>query len=371
MNKFYQKLQKYDWDNILNQIYSRTENDVKQALAKERLTIHDFQALISPAAEPYLELMAQKSMQITQKRFGKTIQMYIPLYISNACTNSCVYCGFNRNNKFDRTILALNEIMEEAAIIKNMGFKHILLVTGEDEKHCGASYIKEIIEELNQDFSHISIEVQPLASSEYKKMKEYGLNTVYIYQETYNEQQYPEYHPDGKKADFQYRLSTPERIGEAGVHKTGLGCLLGLEDWRTDSFFTALHLQFLEKHYWKTKYCISFPRLRPHVGAFQPKHPVTEKNLLQLICAYRLFNEYVEISLSTRESPKFRDHMLKLGITSFSAGSKTNPGGYANDEGHLEQFAVHDSRHPSEIAEMIQQNGYEVVWKDWDYYMQL
>ncbi|MFW6223215.1 MAG: radical SAM protein, partial [Bacteroidota bacterium] len=184
MNKFYQELQKYDWDNILNQIYSRTENDVKQALAKERLTIHDFQALISPAAEPYLELMAQKSMQITQKRFGKTIQMYIPLYISNACTNSCVYCGFNRNNKFDRTILALNEIMEEAAIIKNMGFKHILLVTGEDEKHCGASYIKEIIEELNQDFSHISIEVQPLASSEYKKMKEYGLNTVYIYQET-------------------------------------------------------------------------------------------------------------------------------------------------------------------------------------------
>ncbi|WP_282014247.1 2-iminoacetate synthase ThiH [Marinifilum flexuosum] len=368
---FYNEIQKYNWDEVKNQIYSKTEADVKQALEKEKIDLNDFQALISPAASAYLETMAQKSMQLTQKRFGKCIQMYIPLYISNSCTNTCVYCGFNHKNKFDRKILKSEEIKQEAKEIKKLGFEHILLVSGEDQKNCGCDYIGEMMDNIKDQFSLISLEAQPLSTDEYKKLTHKGLNTVYIYQETYNESNYRKYHPAGKKSNYQYRLETPDRLGQAGVHKVGLGCLLGLEDWRVDTFFTALHLQYLEKTYWKSKYSISFPRLRPHAGGFQPNYETTQKDLVQLITAYRLFNHHVEISLSTRESENFRDNMLQLGATSFSAGSKTNPGGYSNKEESLEQFSINDDRSPSEIAEMIQSKGYEVVWKDWDNFMQL
>ncbi|MCY1636099.1 2-iminoacetate synthase ThiH [Marinifilum sp. D737] len=368
---FYNEIQKYNWDEVKNQIYSKTEADVKHALEKEKIDLNDFQALISPAASAYLETMAQKSMQLTQKRFGKCIQMYIPLYISNSCTNTCVYCGFNHKNKFDRKILKSEEMRQEAKEIKKLGFEHILLVSGEDQKNCGCDYIGEMMDSIKDQFSLISLEAQPLSTDEYKKLTHKGLNTVYIYQETYNELNYKKYHPAGKKSNYQYRLETPDRLGQAGVHKVGLGCLLGLEDWRVDTFFTALHLQYLERNYWKSKYSISFPRLRPHAGGFQPNYETTQKDLVQLITAYRLFNHHVEISLSTRESEKFRDNMLQLGATSFSAGSKTNPGGYSNKEESLEQFSINDDRSPSEIAEMIQSKGYEVVWKDWDNFMQL
>lgn len=367
---FYEEIQKYSWEQAEKQIYAKTASDVKHALAKQKLNIDDFQALISPAAEPYLELMAQKSMQLTQKRFGKTIQFYVPMYLSNVCTNTCVYCGFNHNNDFERTILTKEQVLSEANELRELGFEHLLLVTGESTKHCGVDYIKEMMEALSDKFSLISIEVQPLETDEYKELARFGLNTVYIYQETYNQANYKKYHPSGKKSNYQYRLETPDRLGKAGIHRIGLGCLLGLEDWRVDSFYTALHLQYLERKYWQTKYSVSFPRLRPHAGSFEPNYKNNQRNLLQIICAYRLFNEHVELSLSTREEPAFRDNMLKLGVTSFSAGSKTNPGGYASEEDTLEQFSVHDDRSPKEIAEVVKAKGYEVIWKDWDSYMQ-
>lgn len=368
---FYNEIQKYNWDEIKEQIYNKTEVDVERALNKERIDLNDFQALISPAGSSYLEQIAQKSMELTQKRFGKCMQMYIPLYISNSCTNTCVYCGFNHKNKFDRKILNQNEIKQEAKEIKKLGFEHVLLVSGEDQLKCGADYIEKMMEAIKDDFALISLEAQPLKTEEYKTLSKKGLNTVYIYQETYNESNYRNYHPSGKKSNYQYRLETPDRLGKAGVHKVGLGCLLGLEDWRVDTFYTALHLQYLEKNYWKSKYSISFPRLRPHTGGFQPNFETSQRDLLQLIGAYRLFNHHVEISLSTRESEKFRDNAMKLGATSFSAGSKTNPGGYSNAEESLEQFSINDDRSPSDIAKMIQNNGYEVIWKDWDNFMQL
>ena len=367
---FYSEIKKYNWKEVSEQIYSKTEADVKLALSKVKPDLNDFQALLSPAAEKYLGLMLQKSMQITQKRFGKTIQLYIPLYLSNACNNTCVYCGFNHKNDFQRTILTKEEVLKEAKAIKEQGFEHILLVTGEDSKQCGVEYIKDMMDALRKDFALVSIEVQPLKVDEYQSLIESGLNTVYIYQETYNENNYRVYHPAGKKSDYQHRIETPDRLGQAGVHKIGLGCLLGLEDWRVDSFYTALHLSYLEKKYWQSKYSISFPRLRPHAGSFQSKYRAGQKNLVQLISAYRLFNEHVELSLSTREDSKFRDNMLKLGVTAFSAGSKTNPGGYSSEEETLEQFSVHDNREPYEIASMVKAKGYEVVWKDWDYFMQ-
>jgi 2-iminoacetate synthase len=368
---FYQEIQKHSWANTTRQIYEKTSRDVKRALWKNKLNLDDFQALISPAAAPYLELIARKSRQITQKRFGKTMQLYIPLYLSNACTNNCVYCGFNHNNDIERTTLSKEDVLAEAEAIKKLGFEHILLVTGEDNRVCGVDYLQEMMEVLKDKFSQISLEVQPLNMNEYKHLTHSGLNTVYVYQETYHEANYQTYHPGGRKSNYKHRLETPDRIGEAGVHKIGLGCLLGLEDWRTDSFFTAMHLSYLEKHYWQTRYSISFPRLRPHAGTFEPNSTTSQKDLVQLICAYRLFNEQVELSLSTREDAAFRDNMLSLGVTSLSAGSKTNPGGYSVKQESLEQFSVDDNRPSAEIVKMIRKYGYEVVWKDWDSFMQL
>jgi 2-iminoacetate synthase len=241
----------------------------------------------------------------------------------------------------------------------------------------GVSYLANAVKLLRPHFSNISIEVQPLEEDEYKQLISLGVHSVLVYQETYNRERYAEYHTKGKKSNFSYRIETPERLGRAEVHKIGLGALIGLDDWRTDSFFTAMHLDYLEKKFWQTKYSISFPRLRPHTSPRPEGHPspagegkgvrcMTDKELTQLICAYRIFDEEVELSLSTRESPAFRDNIIKLGITSISAGSKTNPGGYASAPESLEQFEIHDERTPQEIAAMIREKGYEAVWKDWD-----
>jgi 2-iminoacetate synthase len=210
------------------------------------------------------------------------------------------------------------------------------------------------------------MEVQPLDVEDYSTLTCYGLNTVLVYQETYHKEDYRKHHPKGKKSNFRYRLETPDRLGQAGIHKMGLGVLIGLEDWRTDSFFTALHLNYLEKRYWQSKYSLSFPRLRPFSGGLEPKVEMNDRELVQLICAYRLFNEEVELSISTRESANFRNNIIKLGVTSMSAGSKTNPGGYSVAPESLEQFEISDERSPKEMANVIREQGYEPVWKDWD-----
>jgi 2-iminoacetate synthase len=329
-------------------------------------------ALIAPAATPYLEQMAVLSRKYTQQRFGKTIQFYVPLYLTNSCTNHCVYCGFNYNNKIKRIILTDEQILREVEAIRQIGdFQHILLVTGENPRDAGVDYIENAIRLVKPYFSSIAIEVQPLAEEDYKRLTAMGLNAVYCYQETYHRQNYKTYHPKGMKSKFDWRLDTFDRMGKAGVHKIGLGVLIGLEDWRTDVTMMALHLRYLQKTYWQTKYSISFPRMRPHAGeAFQPGRVMTDRELAQLIFAFRLFDHDVELALSTRENRQFRDHMTTLGITSLSAGSKTDPGGYAVYEKELEQFAVSDDRHPDEVLRAVKEQGYEVVWKDWDLSLQ-
>ncbi|WP_136799708.1 2-iminoacetate synthase ThiH [Desulfosediminicola ganghwensis] len=363
---FYDELIRHDWQATSDSIVAKTESDVRGALAKERLGLDDFKALISPAAAPFLEEMAQRSMQLTQKRFGKTIQLYIPLYLSNYCTNGCVYCGFNCKTAIGRKKLNMEEIRQEIEAIKKLGYSHILLVSGEAPQVADADYFLKVLREIGDDFSQLAIEVQPLQQHEYEKLAAAGLNFVCIYQETYNREKYGEYHPFGSKADFRYRLETPDRLGRARIHKIGLACLLGLEDWRTDSFFTAMHLHYLEKTYWRTRYSISLPRLQPHAGGYEANHPINDRQMVQLICAYRLFAPEMEISISTREGRRFRDNVVRLGATSFSAGSSTEPGGYANPGGELEQFTIDDDRSPAEVAEMIRAQGYEPVWKDWD-----
>ena len=370
METFNNIINQYDWNATQKSILSKSSRDVEEALSNPHKDMEDFKSLLSPAAIPYLEQMAKLSRQLTLKRFGKTIQLYIPLYLSNVCENECLYCGYNRANAIKRITLTDEEILKEIEIIKSFGFRHILLVTGES-RYAGVEYLNHVLQLIRSHFSLISIEVQPLEQKEYELLISSGLNSVYLYQETYNRIHYKNYHLFGKKTDFDFRLDTYERLGRSGVHKIGLGVLLGLEDWRTDSFFTALHLKYLQKRYWKTKYSVSFPRLRPHSGNFEPNCTMTERELLQLICAYRIFDEYVELSLSTRESEKFRNHAFTLGITAMSAGSKTEPGGYAIHSNALKQFEPDDNRSPAEIKELILSQGYEAVWKDWDVYMQM
>jgi 2-iminoacetate synthase len=367
MKSFNDIFQAHNWDDTKQSIYTKTSDDVLKALSAGKRTLEDFKALVSPAAAPYLEQMARISQQLTLKRFGKTIQMYVPLYLSNECNNICTYCGFSYDNKLRRKTLSPIEIMQEVAVIKDMGYDHVLLVTGEANQTVHVDYFKKVLELIRPHFAHVSMEVQPLDLDDYQALTPYGLNTVLVYQETYHQDDYKKHHPRGKKSNFQYRLETPDRLGQAGIHKMGLGVLIGLEDWRTDCFFTALHLNYLEKQYWQSKYSLSFPRLRPFSGGLEPKVEMSDRELVQLICAYRIFNEEVELSISTRESPNFRNNIIKLGITAMSAGSKTNPGGYAVEPESLEQFEISDDRSPAEIARTIRAQGYEPVWKDWDH----
>ena len=366
MPDFKELFDSYSWEHVKESIYAKTAADVELALQPRKKTLEDFKALISPASAAYLEPMAQLSRQITRKRFGNTMQMYVPLYLSNECQNICTYCGFSLDNKVRRKTLSETEILQEVQAIKALGYDHVLLVTGEANNTVHVEYFKKALELIRPHFSHISMEVQPLEQHEYEELIPFGLNTVLVYQETYHRADYKLHHPKGKKSNFDYRLDTPDRLGKAGIHKMGLGVLIGLEDWRTDSFFTALHLNYLERTYWQTKYSISFPRLRPCSGGLPPKVEMSDRELVQLICAYRICNEEVELSISTRESETFRNNIIKLGITSISAGSKTNPGGYAVAPETLEQFEISDERSPMQIADMLQKQGYEAVWKDWD-----
>lgn len=363
---FKQLFETRDWEDQKKAIYSKTSADVERALASKKRTPEDFKALLSPAASAYLEQMATLSHELTMKRFGKTIQMYAPLYLSNECNNICTYCGFSLDNKVKRKTLTDEEILQEASYLKSQGFNHVLLVTGEANHTVHTAYIKHAVELISEHFSHISIEVQPLETDEYKILHDAGVYSVLVYQETYHKDVYKHYHPKGKKSNFDYRLETPDRIGPAGIHKIGLGILLGLEDWRVDSFFCGLHLEYLQKAYWQTKYSISFPRMRPAEGIIEPNVIVTDKELVQLLCAYRLFQEDVELSISTRESEHLRNHIIPLGVTSMSAGSKTNPGGYTVEPESLEQFEICDNRSAKEISALIRQSGYEPVYKDWD-----
>lgn len=358
--------EKYQWDEIKEKLEKVTLHEVENSLQRKNKTIEDFLNFLSPAAAEKLESMAKITQQLTQKRFGKTIQLYAPLYLSNECQNICTYCGFSLDNSIKRKTLSDTELMIEATVLKSMGVNHILLVSGEAHKKVGIDYFMNAVRLLKPHFANISIEVQPLSEYEYRLLHDAGVHAVLVYQETYHQEVYKEYHPKGKKSNFDFRLETPDRIGNAGIHKMGLGVLLGLEDWRIDSFFNALHIEYLQKQYWKSRFSVSFPRLRPAEGIIEPNFMMSDKDLLQLICAYRIWNEDLEISISTRENEKFRNNIISLGATAMSAGSKTNPGGYSVDKESLEQFETSDDRSMEEMKKIIKKAGYDPVMKDWD-----
>jgi len=365
---FNEELAKISWEQTTKDIYSKTDTDVRRALAKESLNIEDFKALISPAAEPYLETMAQLSRKYTLERFGKTMSLYIPLYLTNSCTNSCIYCGFHIANKMARTILTEDEMVAEYKAIKLLGpFESLLLVTGENPAKAGVEYLAKALDLAKPYFSTLQIEVMPLEVEEYSELKSHGLNGVICFQETYNRERYKIYHPRGMKSNFEWRVNAFDRMGQAGVHKIGMGVLVGLEEWRTDVTMLAQHMRYLQKNYWQTKYSMNFPRMRPSEnGGFQPNVVMSDREYAQLIFATRIFDHDVDISASTREPQFIRDNMATLGVTTMSAGSKTEPGGYFSYPQALEQFHVSDERTAIEVAARLRELGREPIWKDWD-----
>lgn len=365
-NQFSDGVTSLDWQATGQRISAKTEQDVRRALAKPRLQYEDFMALVSPAAEPFLPEIVAKSQQLTRQRFGHGMGVFAPLYLSNTCANECSYCGFSMSNPIKRLTLSETNVSDEVKALKAKGFDNLLLVTGETSK-VSMPYFKKMLPLITPHFSHLSMEVQPLTVTDYKELRQFGLDAVLVYQETYNKITYAKHHTKGKKADFNFRLDAPDRLGKSHMHKIGLGVLLGLDDWRTDSVFLAHHLRHLQKHYWRSRFSISFPRIRPCEGGIQVKSEITDKQLIQLVCAWRLFDEDLELTLSTRESAYFRDHVLPIGFTSMSAESKTQPGGYSEgSKDALEQFEISDDRSIDEIGTLIKSHGLEVIWKDWD-----
>lgn len=366
---FSEELLNISWEETTERIAQMTENDVRRALSKERCDVNDFMAMVSLAAEPFLEQMARLSRKYTEERFGRTMSMFIPLYITNSCSNSCVYCGFHRSNPMTRIILTPGQIENEYKAIKKLApFENILLVTGENPAKAGVPYLAKAIEIAKKYFSNIKIEVMPLKTEEYYELTKHGLNGVICFQETYHRENYKLYHPAGMKSNFEWRVNGFDRMGQAGVHSIGMGALLGLEkEWRTDVVMMARHLRYLQKHYWKTKYSVNFPRMRPAQNeGFRPNCFVSDRELAQVTFAMRIFDHDVDISYSTREPQFIRDNMCTLGVTTMSAESKVNPGGYYTYPQALEQFTVSDDRTAAEINCRLKELGREPVWKDWD-----
>ena len=362
-------LQQQDWCEHSLKLHDTDRRQIERALNREgHGGIEDLRALLSPLAEKsYLEEMACLSRSLTRKRFGKAIRLFAPLYLSNECNNICDYCGFSMDNKIARKTLNDAEILREAGILKKKGFDHLLLVTGESSRLVGVDYLSHALDLLRPHFANLSIEVQPLAIEDYDRLVNHGMHAVMVYQETYHQKSYSQHHIKGKKSNYNWRVDTADRLGRTGVKKIGLGCLYGLtEDWRTDALYCGMHLSYLEKKYWKCAYSMSFPRIRPYEGEKIVATDISNRHLVQLLCAFRIFNHELELTLSTRESPLLRENLLPLGVTTMSAGSKTNPGGYSEEVDSLEQFMTSDERTPEEISLMLQSKGFDPVWKDWD-----
>ncbi len=355
-----------DFQHLREIISSCTAQEVERALATPQPRISDLAALLSPAADPHLPRMAAAAAEITALRFGRTTQIYAPLYIHNFCHNRCLYCGFSADNRIERSFLTIDQVTAEAEVLHQRGFNHILLVSGEAPGRMGVEYLEELAQGLRDKFAAVSIEVQPLATEEYVRLFRAGITGVAVYQETYDREVYSAMHPAGRKRDFNYRLETPARVAEAGMREVGIGALLGLSDWRAEGLALGLHLAWLRRNFWRTALTVSFPRLRPAAGGFEPLKAVGEQDLSQLVFALRIFDPDVGIVLSTREEARFRDGMIGLGPTRYSAGSCTAPGGYTHPHAQGEQFSIDDQRTIDQVCAAIRRKGYDPVRKDWD-----
>ena len=353
-----------------SRIEGKTSRDVERCLSGSvgTYSIDRILTLISPAAEDYLEQMAQLAHQLTIQRFGRTIRLYAPLYLSNYCINGCRYCGFSKCNSSGIKRLTIAQAVTESSILADNGFRDILLVSGEDRDFISVEYLAELAGRLREKFSSVALEVYQMTEDEYRLLFNSGIEAVTLYQETYNRSTYRHYHPSGPKSDYDGRLYTPDAIASAGMREVGLGVLLGLCDWRVECIAMAEHAHYLANRYWQSHISFSFPRLRPAhmVASEQFEHTVCDRHLVQMLLALRLCFADAGLVISTRESAELRNHLLKLGVTKLSAGSRTSPGGYSDNTDATRQFEIDDGRTASQICAMLHRRGFDVVWKDWD-----
>lgn len=342
------------------------EKDIWEALSSEHLGPENLLALLSPLAQNYLEEMAQKAHNLTIRHFGRAVGLYTPLYLANYCTNHCAYCSFSVMNAIARQKLSLVEVEEEGKAIAATGLQHLLLLTGESRQETSPEYLKECTGVLRGYFASLGIEVYPLAEEEYRGLYAAGIDSLTIYQEVYDEDIYRSVHLSGPKRNYLFRLDAPERACRAGIPGINIGALLGLGEWRQEAFFTALHAAYLQKNYPSVELGLSIPRMRPHIGGYEPQFPVADRELVQILLAYRLYLPQVGISLSTREKASFRDALLPLGITRMSAGSVTSVGGHVvAAENGSSQFEIADERSVTEITDMLRSRNYQPVFCDW------
>ncbi len=351
--------------NLTNMMERFTPFQIDQILAKSEIQWQEFLGLLSPAATGLLENMAQAAHKLTIEHFGRTILLYTPLYLSNYCVNQCVYCGFNQANDIPRRKLTLHEVELEAQAISITGLQHLLILTGESRQHSPVSYIADCVSILRKYFSSISIEVYPLSTEEYADLISAGVDGLTIYQEVYDQQIYQRLHPAGPKRNYSYRLTSPERAGDAGIRTINIGALLGLNDWRYEVFFTGIHAAYLQNKFPDIEVGVSFPRMRPQFGDFEPEYRVSDSDLVQSIAALRLFLPRIGITISTRENAFLRDNLLKLGVTKMSAGSSTAIGGHTDAIDSIGQFEISDRRTVKEMRETISKAGYKPILKDW------
>lgn len=382
--------------DLLERSRRATVTDAQRSIATAAPSLADFAQLISPAGGSLLETLGRRSQALTRQRFGKTIRLFAPLYLSNECINNCSYCGFSRDNPILRVTLSAEEVKREALALKQEGFRNLLLVAGEHPKFVSNGYLADCTRALHGELPSLSLEVGPMETAEYRPIVEAGAEGLVVYQETYDREVYARMHTAGPKRNFDWRLETPERAYEAGFRRLGIGALYGLSDWRMEAISVAAHAAYLLKHCWKAQVTISLPRLRPCAGEFQPLTRMSDRELVQLVCAFRLFLPDVGLVLSTREPAKLRDGLIPLGITMISAGSHTEPGGYTGagkdkihrtEKGRIVelasgasewaatadratnatgQFEIADERSAQEMSELLKRLGYEPVWKDWD-----
>lgn len=346
-----------------------TDVDVDRALGRGdgSRDLQDFAALMSPAAAARIEQIAQAAHALTLRRFGRTIHMYAPLYLSNECLTTCTYCGFAKGLPIARKTLSVAQTLREAAHLAERGFRHLLLLTGEHERLTGVEFLCEHVRALAPVVPQISLEVQVWSQDEYARLREAGCDGVVVYQETYDRDAYARFHIAGRKRNYDWRLEAPERAAAAGIRRLGIGALLGLhEPWREDAIATAAHALHLLKVAWRCEIAVSMPRIRPSASGYSPAHPVTDVELAQYVCALRLLMPDVALVGSSREEATYRDALVRLGITHTSAGSHTEPEGYTHPTEAAEQFEVSDTRSPEDVAAALRAMGYDPVWKDWD-----
>ena len=362
MDRVIAEMNSYDAD-----IY--TAKDVKEALAAETCSVDNFKALLSPAALPFLEEIAQKAQKETRKHFGNSVAIFTPLYIANYCENYCVYCGFNCHNKIKRAQLNEEEIEKEMQAIAETGLEEVLILTGESPNKSSVEYIGEACKIAKKYFKLIGLEVYPMDSKDYAYLHECGADFVTVFQETYNSDKYKTLHLGGRKRIFPYRLNAQERAIMGGMRGVGFAALLGLDDFRKDALATGMHAYLLQKKYPHAEIAFSCPRLRPIINndKINPKD-VHEPQLLQIICAYRIFMPFASITISTRECERFRDNIIQIAATKISAGVNVGIGGHSHEEEKGdEQFEISDGRSVDEIYHMIEDNGMQPVMTDYIY----